>query len=166
MTALSPGPAALVGLVLPAFLGGICGDPEITWVRFNAEDTLEVEVTDEAPGPAVSTDLVSTSGRTVVGEATVDPGSGPVGTDHDLWVEVERDFRDLVSRVSVEVDAGDRGIDTFELEQDSADPAVWWTFLRSQGAAGETRTDEFTIQLWVPEDVDPAEAVTDDGEGA
>ena len=157
MSALQPGPFTIFGLVLPAILGSVCPDPEITWVRFNADDTLEVEVTaDETFGDPVSTQLVSTSGRTVVGLATVDPGAAPAGTDHDLWVEVERRYQGRVGRVSVEADAGDRGIDVFDLERDSADPALWWTTLRSQGLEGEERTDVFTIQLWVPEGVDVA----------
>ena len=142
---------ALLALTLPALLGTVCQRGE-DWTRFNADDRVEVQVTATGtePGPAVETNLTSTTGGTVVGSAEVDPGSGPVGTDHQVWVRVADAWEDTVTRVSVEIDSGERGVETFELERDSADHGLWWLQIASEGAEGETRTDTFEFQLWEP----------------
>jgi len=140
-------------LWLPLGLGVSCNNDEMTWVRFNGNDFLEVEVTAaEVLGPPVSTNLTSTTGAVLLGSASVDPGSAPTGTDHEVVVEIDDDYEETVGRVSVEVDAGARGTETFELRQDSADHGYWWLRVRSVGDLEEERTDRFSFRLWVPGD--------------
>lgn len=137
--------------MLPALLGSLC-QPDEEWARFNADDRLEVQVTapGTAPGEPVETELHSTTGGTLIGTAEIDPGSGPVGTDHDVWVRIGDAWEETVGRVSIEVDSGERGVESFELQRDSADHGLWNIELRSEGEEGETRTDTFLFQLWVP----------------
>ena len=110
---------------------------------------LEIEVTagDEL-GEPLSIDLNSTTGAEVVGSATATPGSGPVGTEHALRVEVLEAWEDQVTRVAVSADSGSRGTELFELRQDSADYGLWVLDLRSSGEEGEARQDIWTIQLF------------------
>lgn len=141
-------------------------DTKSVWVEFNAPNqTIAVEVlpAGSPEGEDTSIDLLSNLGRTTVGEALVSPGSGPVGTQHLLAVDVLDDFEDLVGRVTVIVDSqavkdldGDgepdsRGEGEFELLHDSADPGAWALTLQSLGGDDERRTDRFTVVLWEEE---------------
>lgn len=134
------------------------------WFLFNAEgDVIEVRVTAGAEtGEAVSIDLHSTTGAVVIGSAVLDPGSGPVGTEHRLTVEVGDTWQEDVGRVAVSADSGERGVEQFELRQDSADHGFWVLDLTSAGSEGETRTDQLTVQLFqerpVEEPLDTAAA--------
>lgn len=135
-------------------------EEEVTYSQFNGpDDSLIIQVgIDELLDP-ISVDLSSSTGEVVVGDATVDPGGGPLGTDHAVVVEVYNDWEHIVDRVSVRLDSGDRGEDEFELEQDSADEGVWKTTIRSTGSEGEVREDTLTVRCW-DEDGD------EDGEGS
>jgi len=149
-------------LLLPAFLGINC-DKEIVWVQFNGDDDeFFVEITDDAVGEPQTIELFSNSGQVIVGTATLDPGSGPVNTDHELVVQVANAWEDEVQRVTLVVDSGDRGTAEFELSQDSADEGYWWVELRSVGEPGETRVDEFQVRLWTPEEEGADTGATDD----
>ena len=137
---------ALVALTIPL---GCNKDSVDEWVRFNAEDTVSIELTAEPDlGLPVEGELRSTTGTTVLGTVWVDPGSGPVGTDHDIAVTVDEEHEAVVDRVTVLADAGDRGVDEYELRQDSADHGLWMVTLTSMGESGEVRTDAFEIALW------------------
>ena len=132
-----------------------CKDKEPDYAQFNGTDVIEVEVTAaEETGEAVEEVLSSSTGTVEVGKVTETPGSGPVGTDHEIIVEVEDDFEDIVVLATVVTDAGDRGDDEYELRQDSADHGVWVVTLTSLGAEGEERTDTFTIYLWQYADIE------------
>lgn len=122
---------------------------ETEWVQFNAPDDLvSVEVGASDVGEAVTTDLHSTSGSVVIGSGTVSPGSGPIGTDHEVTVVVDDAYESIVTRATVRLDAGARGVDEYELDQDSADHGRWWVVLTSVGDEGETRTDTVTFRVW------------------
>jgi hypothetical protein len=145
-----------------------CGEGnDTTWVQFNADEDqyLEVEVlpVGDPAGAPITLDLVSNIGRTVVGTAEIDPGSGPVGTDHVVAVDVFDDFELEVQRVTVFISAepvsdldGD-GVDDarseteYELLHDSADLGAWARSFESHGEPDERRTDAFTFFLWEPE---------------
>jgi hypothetical protein len=154
-------------LIAPAVLAA-CGEDEITWVQFNADDqVLEVEVlpVGEPAGEPVSLALLSNLGRTEVGVAAVDPGSGPVGTDHLVTVDVYDAFEEEVLRVTVFIlteavsdldgdgEPDSRSEEEHELRQDSADLGAWALEFKSLGADDERRTDQFTFFLWQPEDI-------------
>lgn len=129
------------------------GDPEEEWARFNAEDNVSIEVTVELDlGLAVEGELRSTTGTTSLGSILVDPGSGPVGTDHELSVLIDDEFEEFVGRVTVLADAGERGQDEYELRQDSANHGLWVVTLTSMGESGEVRTDTFEVALWEAEE--------------
>ena len=136
-------------LWLPIGMGFWCKPNDVEYLRFNGNDVIQVEVTaGDTVGVPVTIDLTSSSGAIVVGTATVDPGSGPVGTRHEVSVQVANAYEEIVERVTLEVDSGQRGLAEFELSQDSADHGYWWLELESVGEPGETRTDSFTIVLW------------------
>jgi hypothetical protein len=157
------------GLASALVAFGVMGcnpDEKSVWVEFNApKQTIEVEVlpAGSPEGEDVTLELLSNLGRTVVGEALASPGSGPVGTQHLLAVDVLDDFEELVGRVTVVVDTdavkdldGDgepdsRGEGEFELDRDSADPGAWALTLQSLGGDDERRTDRFTVVLWQEE---------------
>lgn len=136
----------VLGLALSACTSGTDTD----WFLFNSEDdTMEIQVTaSEELGEAVAIDLHSTTGAVIVGSATLTPGSGPVGTVHELVVEVGETWAEEVGLVSVSADAGERGTESFDLRQDSADHSLWVKSLQSSGTAGESRTDVLTVQLF------------------
>jgi hypothetical protein len=133
---------------LTIFLG--CKDNSVDeWVRFNAEDRVYVEVTAELElGLPIAGELLSTTETTVLGAIYVDPGSGPVGTDHEISVSIDEKHKEMVDRVTVVADAGERGQDEYELRQDSVDHGFWMVTLTSIGESGEVRTDAFEIALW------------------
>jgi hypothetical protein len=140
-------------LIAALLLAGCDGGDDTSWARFNADDTVQVEVTaSEDLGEAVSADLHSTTGARVVGSVVVDPGSGPVGTDHEVTVEVLDEWEDEVGRVTVRTDAGERGVEDHELWRDSADHGLWVRTLTSVGVEGEERTDTFSVRLWVEDE--------------
>ncbi len=141
---------------MPAFwplvtlLFGCPAEDTGTYERFNAEsDVVEVGVTasTELGGP-VEGALNSTTGEVEVGRVIVDPGSGPVGTEHLVRVEVDDTYEETVERVTLEADAGERGTETITLRQDSADHGLWVVTVESRGEEGEERTDTFAVQLW------------------
>lgn len=135
---------------------GCTKDEDTVWVQFNAEtDSVFIEITSAVDlGDTAFFDLHSTSGSVIVGEAAVDPSFGPVGTDHELTVDVADEWQEIITRVTVVADAGSRGADEFEFSRDSADHGQWWVGLTSVGDEGEERTDVFTVRLWqeVPAD--------------
>jgi len=135
--------------MLLALLWGCVEDTGTSWKQFNAGDnTLDVVVGTVDELDPVETNLTSTTGETQVGTGSVDPGGGPVGTVHQVRVEVLADYETAVSRVSVRTDSGDRGVDEFDLLRDSAGAGLWVGDIQSVGTAGEVRTDTLTIRLW------------------
>lgn len=142
MRALGLGLALLVAV-------GCDGDDTIGLVRFNnVDDTLQIRVTPtEEPGDPVERELRSNTGATVIGQGSVDPGNGPVGTEHRILVAIDDDYAETVIRVRV-VATGDRGEQRHPLLRDSARPGVWQLDVRSYGEPDESRTDTFALELW------------------
>lgn len=128
-----------------------CGDTdEDTWVLWNDtdQDVLEVQVGATELGDAASIELHSSTGALVVGTAGVDPAAGPSGTLHTFTVQVDPTYADQVDRVSVRIDSGERGVDEYDLRQDSADEGLYVLELQSYAGEGEQRTDTVTVRLW------------------
>ena len=146
-----------------SLLGVDCSkDEEPNWVQFNRDgDSVLVEVGAETELDPVSAALVSQWG-VEVGEGTVTPGGGPIGTLHRALVVVGDDWEDRVGRVTVRIDSGDRGVDEYELTSDPADEGTWGIEIESQGSEGEQRTDTFTFRLWY-DDQDTTSAGDDTG---
>lgn len=133
----------LAGLVLLA-----CNKGDEDEVRYNDNGDLVKIYVGEGDVSPRSTTLLSSVGRTEVGTATVDPGAGPVGTRHTALVDLSSDYEEDVDRVSVTIDAGERGVVEFDLEHDLADVGLWALDLESLGAQGETRVDIWRFRLW------------------
>ena len=140
--------AGVLGLGLLAATG--CNkDNEIKYDQYNADnDSLTIEVgIDELLDP-VEIGLMSSTGQVEVGLARVDPGGGPIGTNHDIVIEVYDAYQDVVDRASVRLKSPNRGSDEADLEQDSADEGVYLITLESVGDEGEQRVDTLTFRLW------------------
>ncbi|MCB9676823.1 MAG: hypothetical protein H6737_17035 [Alphaproteobacteria bacterium] len=119
---------------------------------FNNEgDTISIEVAPGDLGDPLTVDLTSNTGAVVIGSATVDPGRGPVGTNHLLIVEVFDDWQERIELATITSD-GQRGSEEYTMRQDAADPGFFDLTLTSLGLADETRTDTWTITLWEPSD--------------
>ena len=153
-------------LLLPLLvvLGACTEDDAVTYEQFNDEgDEISIAVGADLLD-AVSVELHSTTGQVIIGTATVDPGGGPVGTEHTILVEIDDDYEEMVDRVSVRAKSEDRGDDEFDLEGDSADEGLYKTTLVSQGEEGETREDTFVIRVW--DIVDDTDGQSDTGDSA
>lgn len=135
-------------LYLASFLA-CSNSTEITYTQFNGpDDTVTIQVGVAELLDPVSADLTSTTGEVVVGQVDVDPGGGPIGTEHAIVVEVYDAYQQIVDRVSVRLDSGARGEDEFELEQDSADEGVWKLTIVSAGDTNEVRDDTLNVRCW------------------
>ena len=111
-------PAPMGGLVLGLLLAAGCNkDDEIKYDQYNStSDTLTIEVgIDEVLDP-VETGLMSSTGQVEVGLARVSPGGGPIGTNHDIVIEVYDAYQDVVDRASVRLNSPNRGVDEADLE--------------------------------------------------
>ena len=87
-------------------------------------------------------------GAIVIGEASINPDAGPSGSIHDLEVQILDEYVHRVDRVSVEIDAGERGVQTYDLNADSADEALYRLEIQSFAEDSEIRTDVLEIQVW------------------
>jgi hypothetical protein len=132
-------------------LSSACGDSEEkTYNLFNSDsDFFEVEIGLAEETDDLSLDLHSSTGQVIVGSANLSPAGGPVGTTHRLVVEVANEWEEDVSRVVLNIDSGERGQKEYILDRDSADAGYHQIDVQSVGDEGETRTDVFTIQLFV-----------------
>ncbi len=150
----------LFGICLLAFG---CGEEEDeTLSLFNAsDDTFEINVGTEEVGTEKTIDLHSSTGQVIVGTATINPDAGPIGTEHELVIIVDDTWEAQVEKVRLTVDSGDRGIESFTMIRDSADPGYHTVSILSVGEEGETRTDIFTIELLANDN--PTPSTTDTG---
>ncbi len=136
---------ALLALVLV----GCSNDDEVKYDRFNGDGNLvEVQVGAAELLDPVEVAITSSTNEVDIGLAWVDPGGGPVGTDHGVVVEVFDEYEAEVDRVSVVTKSPSRGSDEYDLTQDSADEGVWKIDLTSEGDADEVRTDTLVFKLW------------------
>jgi len=143
---------SVLGCSVVALLGGC--EAESSWDAFGNPAELVVQVGTADLLPAVETFAGGQVADDLpVAVVTLDPGGGPIGTEHGLRVAVEEDFESEVQRVTVRVDAGTYGTDVFELEQDPAFIGEWGITLESLGdAQAEPREDTLTLKLWTPAD--------------
>ena len=153
----------LIRLFGICLLGLGCGEEtEENFTQFNATtDTLTISIAPDAVETPTEIELRSSTGQVIVGTALLTPGGGPVGTEHQLVVEVSDTWQGQVEEVVISVDSGDRGVEEFTLKRDSADPGYHQIDIISVGDEGEIREDIVTIQLFA-NDSQPAEE-TDTG---
>lgn len=137
------------GVVFPLLALAACtGDDDLVWRQFNSdEDVVQIAVEPGDPSGLAVVELTSNTGVVVVGEATVDPAQGPVGTEHTLVVIVGEDWAERVERATV-TSMGDRGEEAYPLVLDNAAAGVFELVLTSLGEPGETRTDTWRIDLF------------------
>ncbi len=136
-----------------------CGDEdEPNWVQFNAtDDQVTVEVGAAEEKDAVSSLLHSNTGEVEIGEGSVEPGGGPIGTEHAVVVVVYDEWENEVERATVRIDSGSRGKDEYEMESDMADEGTYKLVIVSVGDEGETRDDVFTFRLWYDDNEEQSE---------
>lgn len=143
--------ASLLG-VGTCLLVGCAKEVETSWSQYNSDDaTVAIEVGLAEETEAVTVELVSNTGSVILGTGSVTPGGGPIGTVHTMTVEVSDDYASDIGRVSVRLDAGDRGEDEYDLDADATGEGYWVIQLESVGDEGETRTDTVTFRLWAEE---------------
>lgn len=142
-----------------------CGEEEDDGLSlFNApDDIFEVYVGTAEMGVDLTIDIHSSTGQVIVGTATISPDAGPIGTEHELVVIVEDTWEAQVERVRLTVDSGDRGIESFWMTRDSADPGYHTISIISVGDEDESRTDLFTIELMAN---DTVTSTSDTGEAS
>ena len=117
--------------------------------QFNATtDAFSVSIAPDADLTPQEIELHSSTGQVIVGMAVITPGGGPVGTEHQLVVEVADTWQGQVEKVVVTVDSGDRGVEEFTLKRDSADPGYHQIDIISVGEDEEVREDTFTVKLF------------------
>jgi hypothetical protein len=110
----------LIRLFGICLLGLGCGEEtEEDFTQFNSTtDTLTVSVTPDAVESTTEVDLRSSTGQIIIGTAILTPGGGPVGTEHQLVVEVANTWQGQVEEVVISIDSGERGIEEFTLKRD------------------------------------------------
>lgn len=128
-------------------------DPTTTYAQYNATDnSLTVTVgssCEPAPCADAFAELTSSSGEVDIGDATVSPGGGPIGTVHLVKVVVDDAYESEVDEAHVRIDSGEtRGTDEYELLPDSADEGLWTLEVTSVGEFGDQREDTFTFRLY------------------
>ena len=132
-----------------------CEEVEDASSQFNASgESLTISVGVEEVLPPVERMLHSTTGLVEIGQAYVVPGGGPIGTSHQIQVEVFDEWEEEVSQVVVKTDSGSRGTLEYNLIPDSADLGVYILDLESVGDPGEVRDDVFTLNLWTGDVID------------
>jgi hypothetical protein len=134
-------------------------DEGIQYDQYNAgNDRLTIQVGIEDLLDPEEIPLMSSTGQVEVGLARVDPGGGPIGTNHEIVIEVYDAYQEVVDRASVRTQSNGRGEDEYDLEQDSADEGVYLVTLQTEGAADEIRDDTLTFRLWtIAENQEPEE---------
>lgn len=150
----------LIRLFGICLLGLGCGEEtEQEYSQFNATtDTLAITIAPDADDSPEEIELRSSTGQVVVGTAVLTPGGGPVGTEHQLVVEVADTWQGQVEEVIISIDSGDRGVEEFTLKRDSADPGYHQIDIISVGEENEVREDVLTIQLFA-NDTEPADGI-------
>ncbi len=83
-----------------------------------------------------------------VGSAYVWPCQGPIGTEHDIVVEVDPPYPGKIAKATVRLQSDGRGEDEYRLTQDSANEGLYKLTLISVGSTGEKRQDVIQIKLW------------------
>jgi hypothetical protein len=132
-------------------LGACKKDDEVVLVQFNGDDMLVVCVGEDPDcAPVGEIDLTSTNGSTLIGTASVDPASGPVGTLHTISVDVDDTWEEDVIQVSADF-IGNRGEQAWDLQRDSADHGTWEIEVESLGAEEEAREDQIFLRLYQDE---------------
>jgi hypothetical protein len=126
-----------------------CEETESDPNQFNAHDeslTILVGVSD-LEEERIRT-LFSTTGLVEVGTARIYPGGGPIGTVHQIQVEVFEEYTEEIQEVRIDIDSEERGSLEYTLTPDSAQTSLYVLELESVGEEGEEREDVFLFSLW------------------
>lgn len=137
----------MFGWILLSFCG--CEETAEDPNQFNAQDeSLEVIVGITDIQEETSRTLYSTTGLVEVATASISPGGGPVGTVHQIQVQIFEEYMEDVQEVRIDVDSGERGTQQYTLIPDSAQPNLFVLDLESMGGEEEEREDIFLFSLW------------------
>ena len=142
-------------LVFAALLLGCGEDDPISYSLFNCEEDAtfvhvgEAEVlTGDACDGGDLLQLRSSSCEVSVGQTSISPCGGPIGTEHEIVVNVNSTYSHEISKVTAVLESGQRGEDEYTLTPDSADEGLYKVTLISVGSEGEQRDDLLRIKLW------------------
>jgi hypothetical protein len=146
----------LTGLFLLAQTG--CKkEEEVQYRLFNCEDDAafiavgadEILTGDEQCEfvPLLSSSCLPDEKETV-GSVYIWPCSAPIGTEHDIVVEVDPPYPQQIAKATVRLESDGRGEDEYRLVQDSANEGLYKLTLISVGSEGEQRQDVVQIKLW------------------
>tara|TARA_B100000575_G_scaffold169200_1_gene135381 strand:- start:862 stop:1347 length:486 start_codon:yes stop_codon:yes gene_type:complete len=142
-------------LVLVVPFSGCDEEETITYTLFNCEEDStfvrvgeeRVVVGDDCDGDELL-QLNSSSCEVSVGQATVSPCGGPIGTEHEIVVKVNSTYSHEISKVTAVLESGQRGEESYTLTPDSADEGLYKVTLISVGSENEQRDDLLRIKLW------------------
>ena len=131
-------------------------EEDSTFIDVGAEEILTGEEHCE------SVDLLSSSclpdDQETVGSAYIWPCAAPIGTEHDIVVEVDPPYPGKIAKATVRLQSDGRGEDEYRLTQDSANEGLYKLTLISVGSESEKRQDVVQIKLW---EEDPAASEDD-----
>ncbi len=150
---------------LPLLLVSGCGDEEKTeYDLFNCEEDTTLiyvgideiweanagcpEGVDTITLRSSSCELATNEEGLEVGRVDISPCGGPVGTEHQVVVQINPIYKEEVDRASVKIDSGARGVEEYEMDPDSADEGLYKLTLISVGSEDELRNDVIQIKLW------------------
>lgn len=126
-----------------------CEDKQADPNQFNAHDeSLSVLVGIADLQDSTSRSLFSSTGIVEVASAQISPGGGPIGTIHQIQVQIGDEYTDDIQEVRINIDSGSRGSSVYALTQDSAQTSLYLLELESVGEEGEEREDIFVFSLW------------------
>lgn len=126
-----------------------CEETQADPNQFNAHDeslSILVGIADLQDPQARS--LFSSTGIVEVATAQISPGGGPIGTLHQIQVEIAEEYTENIQEVRINIDSGTRGYLEYILTQDSAQTSLYFLELESVGEEGEEREDVFVFSLW------------------
>lgn len=147
-------PLAALLLLFPS---GCKKEEEVQYRLFNCEDDaafISVGAEEVLTGEVLCTSvpLLSSSclpdEKETVGSAYIWPCAAPIGTEHDIVVEVDPPYPNQIAKATVRLESDGRGEDEYRLTQDSANEGLYKLTLISVGSEGERRQDVVQIKLW------------------
>ena len=131
-------------------------EEEITYRLFNCEeDSALIDIgADEllTEDQCESTPLQSSScldgDQETIGEAYIWPCAAPIGTEHDIFIRVDRPHDQKIAKATVRLESDGRGEDEYRMTQDSANEGLYKITLISVGSEDERRQDVVQFKLW------------------
>ena len=130
-------------------------EEDFTTIQVGADEILTDEECDGADIVILRSSSCLDEER--IGQATVAPCAGPIGTEHTIIIEMDSDQKHKVDRASIRLSSQTRQDDEYDLTPDSAKEGLFVIRIISVGTKNETREDSIQFKLWA-EDPNGGEA--------